>query len=164
MPPRALKLNICRSHQTLMVTHSASEITYIVSRGALNSTHSLTTHLIGVSGADFIGHERGHRQQKEEQTRDWPNCTDHHEIDHQNDQLYFYSKKMEGHDQKIFPALRSGRVPTFKFLPAPLVGVIILALWRTSCCSLFIYMRCHNTPPRWRYTFCEQNMSYNAEN
>ena len=53
----------------------------------------------------MAGH-RGAPWVENEQTRNWPNCTDHHESAHQNDQLYFYSQKSGGaRPQKIFRRL-----------------------------------------------------------
>jgi len=43
------------------------------------------------TGAPWVG---------EQQTRNWPNCTDHHESAHQNDYCAFRAKKVEGHVQK----------------------------------------------------------------
>jgi len=67
---------------------------------------------------------------KEQKTRNWPNCTNHHESAHQNDyNCTFRAKKVEGHDRKFFrrlvpdwcpPLSRWTGAPTFKFFPAPL--------------------------------------------
>ena len=44
-------------------------------------------------------------------TRNWQNCTDHHEVAHQNDYLCFWSQKVKGHDQKNFFSGARGSVP-----------------------------------------------------
>ena len=62
---------------------------------------------------------------EEQPTRNWPNCTDHHESAHQNDQLCFRAKKRgKARPIKIFGAphfcARPVPRPTFKFVPEPL--------------------------------------------
>jgi len=76
------------------------------------------------SGGQF-GWSRGAPWAEEQQTRNWRNCTDHHESARQNDYFYLYrAKKLEGSDKKKSGALRrtcTRRVPpTFKYVSVPL--------------------------------------------
>jgi len=60
------------------------------------------------------GWARGAPCVEEQQTRNWSNCTDHHESAHQID--YYCTcraKKVERHD-KQFPSLSAGCVPQFQ--------------------------------------------------
>jgi len=61
------------------------------------TTTTVIINIIIISGADSIGHGAcaphfykwldtgGSPWVEEQQTRNWPNCTDHHESAHQND-------------------------------------------------------------------------------
>jgi len=63
------------------------------------------------SGAPWVGEQR---------TRNWPNCSHHHEIAHKTTNCAFRAKTWRGTTKKnFFPALRAASVPHFRSGPVP---------------------------------------------